>query len=205
MKTTKWMFALLCSVFMVTDAFTQMKDRFSIGPRGGINFSNVTNVDESESITGVVLGLTSTYSLNEHSGLTLDILYSVEGYQGPFETYKLRYLQIPIYFDVFFGELGNRFRPKVYVGASPAFFLGGTLNELDVNETYFNKFIIHATGGLGFNYRIASRIWLNTDLRAFWGLSDIRSENFNVGEAINPRTVQLSLGLAYGLTKLESN
>ena len=203
MKTTKWMFALLCTVFVMTDAFSQMKDRLSIGPRGGVNFSNVTNVDESESITGVVLGLTSTYSLNEHSGLTLDVLYSVEGYQSPFETYKLRYLQTPFYFDVFFVELGIRFRPQVYVGASPAFFLGGTLNELDVNERYFNKFIIHATGGLGFNYRIASRIWLNTDLRAFWGLSDIRSENFNVGDPINPRTVQLSLGLAYGLSKLE--
>ena len=74
MKTTKWMFALLCTVFVMTDAFSQMKDRLSIGPRGGVNFSNVTNVDESESITGVVLGLTSTYSLNEHSGLTLDVL-----------------------------------------------------------------------------------------------------------------------------------
>lgn len=203
MKTTKWMFALLCALFVMTDAISQTKDRFSIGPRGGINFSNVTNVDESESVNGVVLGLTSTYSLNEHSGLTLDALYSVEGYQAPFETYKLRYLQIPFYFNFFFGELGSRFRPKIYVGASPSFFLGGTLNELDVNETYFNKFIVHATGGLGFNYRIASRIWLNTDLRAFWGLSDIRAKNFNVADPINPRTVQLSLGLAYGLAKLD--
>jgi outer membrane protein W len=189
-------------VYALATTQAQSEDRFSLGPRGGINFSNVTNVDESQSVTGVVLGLTTTYSLDQHSGLTLDVLYSVEGYKAPFENYDLRYLQIPIYFDYFFGQLGDRFRPKIYLGASPSFFLSGTLNELDVNEPYYNKFLIHATGGLGFNYRVANRIWLNTDARYFLGLSDIRSENFNDGDAIQPRIFQLSLGLAYGLAKL---
>lgn len=202
MKTTKIFFTLLCTVFVLGFAHAQGKDRISIGPRGGINLANVTNIDESETITGLALGLTSTYSFNERTGLTLDVLYSVEGYQAPFETYKLRYLQVPIYFDFFFGQLGNRFRPKVYAGVAPAFFLGGTLNELDVNESYYNSFILHATGGLGFNYRIANRIWLNTDVRGFWGLSDIRDEDFATGDAIQPRNVQLTLGLAYGLSKL---
>lgn len=202
MKTTKIFLTLLCTVFVLGFAHAQGKDRISIGPRGGINLANVTNIDESETITGLALGLTSTYSFNERTGLTLDVLYSVEGYQAPFETYKLRYLQVPIYFDFFFGQLGNRFRPKVYAGVAPAFFLGGTLNELDVNESYYNSFILHATGGLGFNYRIANRIWLNTDVRGFWGLSDIRDEDFVTGDAIQPRNVQLTLGLAYGLSKL---
>jgi len=202
MKTTRIIAMLLFTVFAFVFAKAQSQDRFSIGPRGGINLANVTNVDESQSITGVVLGLTSTYSFNEKYGLTVDALYSVEGYKAPFENYHLRYIQVPVYFDVFFGELGNRFRPKAYIGASPAFFLTGTLNELDVNETYFNKFIVHATGGLGFNYRIANRIWLNTDVRAFVGLGDIRSKDYATGDPIQPRNVQLSLGLAYGLSKL---
>jgi hypothetical protein len=202
MKTTKMLVTLLFAVLLSAVVNAQSDDRFSIGPRGGINLANVTNIDESQSITGVVLGLTSTYSFNEKFGLTVDALYSVEGYKAPFENYHLRYLQIPIYFDVFFGELGNRFRPKAYIGVSPAFFLTGTLNELDVNETYFNKFILHATGGVGFNYRVANRIWLNTDVRAFVGLGDIRSADFATGESIMPRNVQLTLGLAYGLAKL---
>jgi outer membrane protein W len=202
MKTTKIFLTLLCAVFAWSAAQAQSKDNISIGPRGGVNFANVTNVDESESITGLVLGLTSTYSFNERTGLTLDVLYSVEGYQGPFEEYRLRYLEIPVYFDVFFGELGNRFRPKVYAGVSPSFFLGGTLNELDVNETYFKNFLLNATGGVGFNYRIANRIWLNTDLRGFWGLSDIRDDDYVTGDPIKPRNAQLTLGLAYGLAKL---
>lgn len=181
----------------------QSQDRFSIGPRAGVNFSTVSNIgDEAESVTGLLLGLTSTYSLNENTGLTLDVLYSSEGYQRPFEEVRLRYLQVPIYFNYFFGELGDRFRPKVYVGAAPGFFLGGTVNELDVNKDYFNSAVISVTGGLGFNYRIANRIWLNTDLRSFIGLSDIRDKSETEGDAQKPSTVSLSVGLAYGLSKL---
>lgn len=203
MKTTKMLLALLITVFAFSQLSAQGKDRISIGPRGGVNISNVTNVEESQSVTGLALGLTSTYSFNERTGLTVDVLYSVEGYKAPFELYKLRYLQVPVYFDFFFGQLGHRFRPKVYAGVSPAFLLGGTLNDLDINQPYYNKFILHATGGLGFNYRIANRIWLNTDARAFFGLQDIRHDDVATGDAVNPRTYQFTLGLAYGLAKLE--
>jgi outer membrane protein W len=202
MKTNKIMLILM---LMVTGWFSmqaQSEDRWSIGPRGGVNFANVTNVDESESITGVVLGLTSTYSFNQNTGLTMEALYSVEGYQAPFTEVHLRYLQIPLYFDYFFGDLGERFRPKVYVGVSPGFYLSGTVNDLDNNDDFYNKFLVAFTGGLGFNYRVGTRIWLNTDLRSFIGMSDIRDADISEGEAIYPRNVQLSLGLCYGFGKL---
>ena len=203
MSTSKILFMLLLIFTCWTASFAQTQDRWSIGPRAGINFSNVNNIAESESVTGLVLGLTTTYSLNENSGLTLDLLYSSEGYQAPFEEYHLRYLQIPFYYNYFFGDLGDRLRPKIYVGIAPAFWLGGTLNELDVNDEYYNKFMVSGTGGLGFNYRVGNRIWLNTDLRSFIGLSDIRAKNFIESESINPRTVQLSLGLAYGFSRID--
>jgi outer membrane protein W len=203
MKTTKCLLVMLMAAFVLPAHMNaQSQDRISIGPRAGINFSNVTNVDESQSVTGAVFGLTSTFSFNERTGLTLDVLYSVEGYKAPFEKYKLRYLHVPVYLDFFFGQLGQRFRPKVYVGVSPAFWLSGTLNELDVNTPYYNKFILHASGGAGFNYRIANRIWLNTDARLYVGLSDIRAESVRSGDGIKPITGQLTLGLAYGLSKL---
>ena len=203
MKTKRIMFILLLLLTSLAVSFGQSQDRWSIGPRAGVNFANVTNVEESQSITGLVLGLTTTYSLNENSGLTLEGLYSVEGYKAPFTEYHIRYLQIPLYYDYFFGELGDRFRPKVYVGIAPGFYLGGTLNELNTNDDYFNKFVIAATGGLGFNYRVGNRIWLNTDLRSFLGLSDMRAKNFTEGDAVKARNLQLSLGLCYGFSKLD--
>ncbi len=202
MKTKRIQFLLFVVTIGWTTLSAQEQDRISLGPRGGLNFSGITHVDESQTVTGVVLGLTTTYSLSQHSGLTLDVLYSVEGYKAPFEEYHLRYLQVPLYIDYFAGKLGDRFRPKVYIGMAPSFFLGGTLNNLDLNKRYWNKFLVSASGGVGFNYRIASRIWLNTDARAFIGLSDIRHKNYNVGASLQPRTVQVSLGLAYGLARL---
>lgn len=198
---------LLFIVLMITTGWiasnAQEEDRWSIGPRGGVNFANVTNVEESQSITAMVLGLTTTYSFNENTGLTLEALYSVEGFKAPFTEMHLRYLQIPLYFDYFFGKLGDRLRPKVYVGIVPGFFLGGTDNDLDVNKDYYNKFVVAASGGLGVNWRIANRIWLNADLRSFVGLSDIRSSDNQMGDSVKPSNVQFSLGLCYGISKLE--
>ncbi|MBK8392956.1 MAG: hypothetical protein IPL23_28425 [Saprospiraceae bacterium] len=50
-------------------------DNFSLGPKIGINFVNVNN-EFTDINPGLVFGLTSTYSLNETSGIGVDLLYS---------------------------------------------------------------------------------------------------------------------------------
>ncbi|MGB4849994.1 MAG: porin family protein [Saprospiraceae bacterium] len=178
------------------------QDALSIGPRVGVNFSTVSHVDNSKSLTGLALGLTSTYSINETAGLTLDLLYSGQGYKVANDEVKINYLQIPLYFDVFFGKLGEKIRPKVYVGIAPQFLLSSKSNGLDSKDNY-NPINLALTGGLGFNARVASRIWLNTDLRAFLGLNDIRAKSFQSGSKWTGSSIQFSLGLAYGLSKLD--
>lgn len=180
-------------------ANAQVGDQTSIGPRVGVNFANVSNVDGSEALTGLVLGLTSTYSISESSGLTVDLLYSGEGYTLNGNDHHLNYLQIPILFDLFFGELGDKFRPKIYAGVTPGFLLNAKVNDNKV-EDFYNTFNLGLTGGLGFNLRVSSRIWLNTDLRGILGLSDIRQETS--GDKNANSNIQLSVGLAYGLSKL---
>jgi hypothetical protein len=59
------------------------------------------------------------------------------------------------------------------------------------------------SGGFGFNYRAGSRIWLNTDLRAYQGLNDIRDGDAPEGDKVMHNNIQLSLGLAYGLSRWE--
>ena len=101
METKKILFILLMLVSSI--GIISAQDKWSIGPRGGVNFSNVTNVDDSKSLTGGVIGLSTTYSINENSGITLDALYSVEGWEDRFQENRLHYLQIPLYYDFFFG------------------------------------------------------------------------------------------------------
>lgn len=186
-------------LFGVGTAKAQLSEQISIGPRVGVNFANVSNVDGSESLTGLAIGLTSTYSFNESTGLTIDLLYSGEGYSLDGNDHHLNYLQIPILFDLFFGEYGDKFRPKVYAGLTPGFLLSAKVNDNKVDD-FYNGFNIAIAGGLGFNYRVANRIWLNTDLRAYLGLSDIRQEA--PGDKVANNNIQLSVGLAYGLSKL---
>jgi len=190
-------------LLLLTGIFTtyqlNAQDDFSIGPRVGVNFSNVSNVTDSKSLTGLALGLTSTYSINETSGLTVDLLYSNEGYAVNDNKYKIAYLQIPIYYDLFFGKLGDTFRPKVYAGVQPGFLLNAKYNDTEADKSSLNSVNFALTGGAGFNYKVASRIWLNLDLRAFLGLSDVSKV---LAEKQANNTIQLSLGLAYGLSKL---
>ncbi len=202
MKIKMLLLPIAVMLFGIEMTHAQIKDQISVGPRGGVNFSNVSNVDNSESVTGLLLGLTSTYSISERSGVTLDILYSQEGYELASNKFKLNYLQIPIYYNVFFGTLGSEFRPKVYLGVVPGFLLDGKFNDEDLDKDGLNSFVVAALGGLGFNYRVAPRIWLNTDLRANVGLSHLGDEKLDNEDAIANRTFSLSVGLAYGLSKL---
>lgn len=192
---------LIIVCLMSLFGFTQVtgQDNFSFGPRVGLNFSTVSNVDNSESLTGLVIGLTTTYSISESTGLTVDILGSHEGFKSENNELKLSYLQIPILFDVFFGELGSGFRPKVYAGITPGFLLGAKVNDTKVDKDNYNGFNLGVTGGLGFNARVASRIWLNADLRANLGLTDISDG----GDKNAISTIQPSIGLCYGLSRLD--
>lgn len=199
MKSKMLLFAISLILIGAGTANAQMGDQTSIGPRVGVNFANVSHVDGSKSLTGLVIGLTCTYSISESTGLTVDLLYSGEGYTLDGNDHHLDYLQIPVLFDLFFGQLGDKFRPKVYAGLTPGFLLHAKVNDNDVDD-FYNSFNIAATGGLGFNYRVGNRIWLNTDLRAFLGLSDIRQDV--IGDKVANNNIQLSIGLAYGLSKI---
>lgn len=183
-------------------AKAQMGDQTSIGPRIGVNFSNVSNIEGSKSLTGLVLGLTSTYSITEATGLTVDLLYSQEGYSLNDVDLRLNYLQLPIYFDLFFGELGDKFRPKVYAGIVPGILLSAKNGDAKVDNDFFNTVNFAVSGGLGFNLRMSSRVWLNTDLRAYLGLNDIRDKSLQDGDKNANSTIQLSVGVAYGLSKI---
>jgi hypothetical protein len=113
--------------------------------------------------------------------------------------HHLNDLQIPLLFDLFFGDIGDKFRPKVYACLTPRFLLNAKVNDNEVDD-FYNGFNIAVTGDQGFNYRVSNRIWLNTDLHAFLGLSDIRQDA--IGDKVANNNFQLSIGLAYGLSKI---
>ncbi len=185
---------LVCLILMAGTVIVhaQLENRFSIGPRVGINFTNHTG-SQSSTTQNLVLGITSTYSINEKSGITIDGLYSKRGFDLGSTTKLASYLEVPILYTSFFGSLGESFRPKIYAGFAPSFLLSAKTNNNDISNQ-FNSTTLDVIGGIGFNYRLASRVWLNADLRAILGLMEVE-KNTNYKN----RTIQLSAGIAYGL------
>lgn len=187
------------TIFAIGPLYGQLNSsNFSIGPRLGVNYSNVSNPDEAESLAGLVAGLTSTYSINQYSGITIDLLYSGEGYQIGDNKMKLNYLRLPVLYNLFFGELGESFRPKVLLGLQPGLLLSAKSGTTDVKNN-MNNFAFGIGGGLGFNYRLKDRMWLNTDLRSFFDLNDVRDDPPSSSDKYAIRNIQLSVGIAWGL------
>lgn len=191
---------LLC-LFIVNNIYGQ-RDRMSLGPRIGMNIASANNPEGVSSRSGLLLGLTSTYSINESSGLTVDLLYSGEGLQFGTQDLKSAYVRLPILYNVFFGELGEKLRPKVYAGFTPGFLVMAKLNDVNVKENV-NGFAFGLEGGLGLNYRLGRLIWLNADLRSHWGLTNISDDISLQQEKIAGRNLSFSVGVAFGLSKLD--
>lgn len=202
MKKFALLFSVICLFSIQSNLWAQ--GTFSIGPRAGVNLANVSENEDGSSVIGLVAGLTSTYSFNESSGITVDVLYSAEGFEAADETeVDLNYLQVPIYYNLFFGNLGDAFRPKIFAGVAPGLSLGGETGDIEIDDQ-LNSFSFSVTGGVGFNYQIADRLWLNTDLRAFLGLTDIYEDVPDDQDAAKARNLQLSVGLAYGLSEIQN-
>src|SRR5690554_3248071 len=187
---------LIFSTGLATAQLTQ--NNFSIGPRVGLNLSNVNHPDEAEMLPGLVAGLTSTYSITENSGITVDLLYSGEGYKIGEQKFKVNYLRIPLLYNIFFGQLGQTFRPKIFLGPQAGFLLSAKAGENDVKDE-LNNFSFGVGAGLGFNYQLQDRVWLNTDLRSFFDLTRLGEASVSNEDKSKIQNIQLSVGLAWGL------
>lgn len=200
MKKALFVIAAVCSSYFVR-AQTQ-----SFGPTAGFNWAWLSDIDEVKGRPSFNAGFTYTYSILESAGIGIDVRYSEEGakWESGGQTYatRLNYIRVPLKFQYFFGNLGERIRPKIFVGPSFAFLIGGksdvgigdqTVDSKDVYE----KFDVGLFGGAGFNYRLAERTWLNFDLAYTHGMLEVLGDK-GISDAKN-RMVNLNVGVAFGI------
>jgi outer membrane protein W len=137
----------------------------SIGPVIGANLSTISESENGERLLGLSAGAFANYSINENLGLNVKVLFSQMGVASSVSDNKVRlnYLQIPLSGVYFFGETGDKFRPKVFLGPYVGFLLGAKNGDLDIKEL-LRSVDIGGQIGLGFNYSLKERTWLNVDL-----------------------------------------
>lgn len=177
---------------------------FSLGPMIGFSHTGITNVDgqNSKFKPSYAAGLTATYSTVPHWAFGLDVFYSMEGAafsNSDSETkVDLHYLRVPLKVGYYFGDVEDRFRPKITVGPSFGYLINSEVdysNQQGSNRVTgsYEGWDLGVNASLGFNYKLADNIWLNTDLGYYYGFIDVMgNDNFNTNYG-------LKVGLAFGL------
>lgn len=112
-------FSTLMVAVLLTPPAAFAQQRFSAGPRVGVNLANYLGGNGPNSgLAGFTAGAFVMYSSLNHFGISADLLYAQKGgkVQMP-DTYKqqINYLDIPIALRYFLKRRGG-FRPNLYVG-----------------------------------------------------------------------------------------
>lgn len=150
-----------------------ISQNLSVGPVVGGQHAFITPYSDWRFNPEWNAGLSLTYSTMEHWGYGLESKYSREGArfqnsEGITSGVLLEYIRVPLKAMYFFNDYGQSIRPKVTLGPS----LGFLINGKDLAPTV-NKFDIGANASAGINFRLATDIWLNTDLNYYQGFRKI--------------------------------
>ena len=204
-------FLLVSLLLATTLANGQSRQRWSFGPRLGLNLTNFVGTSYSAATQadanfnklapGVSAGVGFIYSDVSRFGFAIDLLYAQRGSlstgAGNTRTSRVNYLEIPITARYFLTRSGN-FRPNLYAGIVPALRLNGFFRVKDANsDGRTNTTDLYRTADLGLtagfqaNFRAGDRQRFTVDLRYTQGITNISIPVSDV------RNQQITIGLGY--------
>jgi hypothetical protein len=208
-------FIFITFVLSNLQVYSQDSGTISLGLRGGITASNFGvrssgvasggNLGGANSYkAGVNFGAFGMYSVDEHWAFTAEINYAQKGNSPVLRSFNnLNYLEIPLYINYFFGQGGDRFRPKAFLGPYLGILItantkfGGT--KQDVKNTYNpTDFGVLAGGGFHYKFNEAGDNWLIFDIRYGFGLSDL-AKSANATSGLSNRALSINLGVSFPL------
>ena len=176
---------------------------FSIGPAIGFGHTGVRNTSGTDVFKpNLNAGVIINYSNMKHTGLAAEILWSMEGARVQSGGYEgdltMHYIRVPLRFAYYFGDFEDNFRPKITIGPSMGFLVNATSDSdapgatrSNVTSSY-NMFDIGGIATVGFNLKLATNIWLNTDFNYYTSFRPIVSSQYN-------SNFGLRVGVAFGL------
>lgn len=202
----KKILTIAVAIFTFSAAFSQETENtriFSIGPTVGFGHTGIRNTDEIDQFKPYWnAGILMNYSTSAHVGFAANILWSREGGQverssdGMQDDLTLQYIRVPLKFAYFFGEFKNDFRPKFTIGPSFGFLVDAQDDNENVGRSNvmssYENFDFGGNASVGFNWKLATNMWLNADLNYYTGFRAIRSNQYNSNFGLN-------LGVAFGL------
>jgi Outer membrane protein beta-barrel domain len=189
------------------------QQRFSAGPRVGLNFSKL----EGDAVTnsfrpGLTAGAFLMYSSLNHFGISADVLYSQRGAHYPNVggpggnpvDMRINYLEIPVALRYFLTLNGN-FRPNLFFGPSLAIKLNANQSATTNGTTFtddINSLVkpleLGILGGFQLNFPgfFGERQRFLVDARYTYGLTNILALP---GSNLNNSTITVTLGYGFGV------
>ncbi len=213
----KKVFVLAAIVFVAGSLNAQ---HISLGPTAGFGHSWLRVEDRPDGLdnkfhSSYNFGAKFVYSIVEHWGVSADAKFSSEG--GTFKgldgldegdlTYRANYIRVPIQAAYFFGSLGDKVRPKVSIGPSFGFLVGGKA-KADVNgggtetiadiKDLFESFDLGGVVNAGANFKLSGNMWLNADLGYYHGFTNANKDD---DQTIKNSNLTINVGLLFPIGK----
>lgn len=188
----------------------------SLGPTAGFGHSWTStdfgnNVDRKFHASPNI-GAKLVYSFVSNWGISADVRFASEGTTvesgGDELRMRANYIRVPIQGIYFFGKYGNAVRPKVSLGPSVGFLVGGKtayyedgdkMGEGDTKDA-LKSVDLGLTAAAGVNFRLAPNVWLNTDLAYYHGFPDVAKEG--TSESRN-RNIGINVGVLFGIGSMK--
>lgn len=179
-----------------TAALAQQQLKF--GPKAGVNFANLSGVDNAEMKTGFHVGAVAEIKFNEKFSIQPEVVYSAQGAKANIGNIQgkvnLDYINVPIlakYYivDGFSVEAGPQIGFLVKAEGK------GTVDNVSVTNDIKDNFK-STDFGLGFGLAYDLPIGMFVNARYNLGLSDIRN-NTSSGDAIKNNVIQVGIGYKF--------
>ena len=196
----KQLILTIAGIICIACAYSQMN--ISVGPNAGFGHTWMSGSGENRYQPAGNFGVALVYSHNNHVGLGVDLKYSIEGGKKEFAnvdvTSRLNYIRVPVKGIYFFRDYGASFRPKISLGPSFGFLVGGEQEagslKIDAKDAH-NSFDVGLLGSAGFHYNLVTNTWLHFDLSYYHGFSDVSE----AAETNKNRNIGINLGVAFGI------
>ncbi len=215
MQNVRYTFLFAILLFTQTVSFGQSRQRWSLGPRVGLNMANFAGViggpintadtKTNQLLPGLSAGIGLMYSDISRFGFALDVLYSQRGshdaYGDQSLDHRINYLEIPITARYFLNRSGN-FRPNIYGGVVPALQLshailvkGGAIDLLPETTNPYRTADLGLTAGFQANFRTGDRQRFTVDARYTYGIAALAINN----NSLRNQMITIGLGYNFGI------
>lgn len=217
---------LLSISFFLCSAVTNAQSGWAIGDKAGIGHSWTVGNRPDEDIDRkfhptFFIGRNAVYNFNDNVGLGIGTFFSSEG--STYEdqdadlslVHRLNYIRIPVIASFSLGDASQKIRPRISVGPSVGFLVGGKSFLLSDDDEFEGsktvkamntKIDAGANASVGFSVKVKEGIWFNHDVNYYHGFV---TQTPNAAVAINDaeytnRNLSLSMGFLINCNAMKS-